>query len=312
MKYQHLFGPVQSRRLGRSLGVDMIPIKTCNANCVYCECGGGKTVTHERKEYIPAQSIIAELDDYLTTQPPVDCVTFAGSGEPTLNTSLYAVLSFVKTRYPSCRTALLTNGILLHLPEVRSEILGFDLVLPSLDAISTDVFLKINRPFPGVSPQQMVDGLIAFSRQFSGQLWIEVFIVPGVNDTKEELSLFKAALTTINPSRVQLNSLDRPGTCSWVKTASVEELSRIAEYLKPLPVEIIARKSAPEIISGTAAEDLSETIIHEISRRPATIEEIAVLCGSTINAAQQVLDALEHSGRIRVSNVNTQKFFSII
>jgi wyosine [tRNA(Phe)-imidazoG37] synthetase (radical SAM superfamily) len=312
MKYSHLFGPVQSRRLGRSLGVDMIPFKTCNCNCVYCECGGAKTVAHERKAYVPAEELIGELDHYLSAQPVLDYVTFAGSGEPTLNTALGTVLQFVKQSYPSYKTALLTNGTLLHLPDVRDEILPFDLILPSLDAISEEVFHRINRPFPGATTQQMIDGLVAFSQMYKGQLWIEVFIVPGINDTPEELALFKTALLRINPTRVQLNSLDRPGACEWVVTASPGVLASIAAFLKPLPVEIISRNAASIISSmSTTSRNLDATIRDQLLRRPATVEEIAVLCGMTINEIMFALNNMIDKGGIGESVVDGRKFYSI-
>jgi wyosine [tRNA(Phe)-imidazoG37] synthetase (radical SAM superfamily) len=311
MTYKHLFGPVQSRRLGRSLGVDMVPFKTCNCNCVYCECGPAKTVVNERKAYVPADELIGELDHYLSTRPALDYVTFAGSGEPTLNTALGEVIQYVKQSFSSYRTALLTNGMLLCQPDVRSEIMPVDLALPSLDAVSDDVFNRINRPFPGITARQMIDGLVAFSRMYKGQLWIEVFIVPGINDTPEELELFKHTLRAISPDRVQLNSLDRPGACDWVKAAAPARLSSIAVYLQPLPVEIISRDAASVLSSTVPSPTIGYTIRDQLRRRPATIEEIAVLCGMTINEARQVLNEMIGQGAIVESIVGGRKFFAI-
>jgi wyosine [tRNA(Phe)-imidazoG37] synthetase (radical SAM superfamily) len=306
-QHAHLFGPVNSRRLGRSLGVDMVPFKTCNCNCVYCECGGVPPVPPVRAEYVSATELTGELEQFLGGNPPLDFVTFAGSGEPTLNSALGTVLRFVKDRFPVYKTALLTNGTLLYQKDLQNELLPFDMVLPSLDAVSTEVFHRINRPHCSLDVQQMIDGIAAFSKVFSGQLWIEVFIVPGINDTPRELALFRQELLRIQPSRVQLNSLDRPGACDWVTTADGQSLHAIADLFKPLPVEIISRqaiRTAPAVIHP---ENLDGTIMHQLQRRPATLEEIAVMCGVTINvigpaidrlAAQQLLTAASVDGRI--------------
>jgi len=311
MHYNHLFGPVQSRRLGVSLGVDLIPFKTCNCNCVYCECGGAKVVPHERHEYIPAKSLIAELDHYLATRPSLDYVTFAGSGEPTLNSALGTVLRFVNDRFPDCRTALLTNGTLFHMAEVREEAMPFDLILPSIDAASEEVFNIVNRPYPGLTARQIIDGLATFSHVYRGQIWVEVFIVPGINDTPEELIRLKDALQKIRFARVQLNSLDRPGACEWVKTASADSLSEIADFLKPLPVEIISRSAGNTLSTPPQYENLSATIEHQLLRRPATLEEIAVLCSVTINAVNPILKDLVAENRIEKSVVNGREFFAV-
>jgi wyosine [tRNA(Phe)-imidazoG37] synthetase (radical SAM superfamily) len=312
MHYPHLFGPVRSRRLGRSLGVDMIPFKTCTCNCVYCECGGTCTVDLERREYVSAAELSAELRQFLDTSPDLDYVTFAGSGEPTLNTALGTVIRFVKERFPPYQTALLTNSTLLHLPEVREAILPCDLALPSLDAVSDAVFRRINRPHAGCDIRRMIDGLRAFSREYRGRLWVEVFIVPGINDTPGELALLKETLLTIQLNRVQLNGLDRPGACDWVTPATTQNMAAIAEALKPLPVEIVSRKALPE--GGDALhhpENLDGTILHQLQRRPATLEEIAVMCSATINEIAPMLDVLIAQSRISSSTIEGEKFFSV-
>ena len=240
--FKHLFGPVISRRLGVSLGVDMIPFKTCTLDCVYCECGATNRLSAEIKPWISAQEIIEELDTYLGLNPKIDVITFAGSGEPTLNSDLNKVIAHVKNRWSSFKTVLITNGTLLYKPQVRAAAIECDFVLPSLDAISEDVFRKINGPVSSISSKMVIDGLLEFAKEYRGQLWLEIFVLEGVNDTESELAGFREVLSRINPQRVQLNSLDRPGTCNWVKPASRERLEEIATYLSPLNVEIVARK----------------------------------------------------------------------
>ncbi|MBN1756948.1 MAG: radical SAM protein [Chitinispirillaceae bacterium] len=311
MEYRHLFGPVRSRRLGSSLGVDMVPFKTCNCNCVYCECGATRAVSHTRAEFVGSTELIGELGSYLADTPELDYITFAGSGEPTLNSAIGTVLRYVKNTFPNYRTALLTNGTLFHLEDVRRDILPFDLVLPSLDAVSSEVFHRINRPHCGLDVKKMIDGIVEFSREYRGMLWIEVFIIPGINDTPEELAGFKDVLKNIQPSRVQLNSLDRPGACDWVKPPEPGALASIAEYLKPLPVEIISRSGQNSVTPLTYAENLEGTVIHQLRRRPATIEEIAVMCSATINEIEPAIKKLVILRKLSAAVVNGKTFYRV-
>jgi len=243
-KYKHVYGPIYSRRLGVSLGVDMVPHKTCSLDCVYCECGATTLLTTERMEYIPAGDIIAEVDDYLgdSKNPVPDYVTFGGSGEPTLHSGLGRIIGHLKERFPSQKLALLTNSTLLNDDQLRRDILLCDLILPSLDAVTDEVFRKVNAPEPSINCEGIIRGLAALSSEYKGQLWLEVFISPGINDGDAEVALFKDVITGINPTRVQLNSLDRPGTDRALAAASGPSLEEIAKRFAPLPVEIIARQ----------------------------------------------------------------------
>jgi wyosine [tRNA(Phe)-imidazoG37] synthetase (radical SAM superfamily) len=308
MSYSYIFGPVQSRRLGISLGIDMVGPKICSLNCVYCECGKTTELTLARGEYSPAGKIIEELTGYLSGKPRLDYITFGGSGEPTLNTGIGRILRFLKQSYPQYKCALLTNGTLLHLPGVREELLPFDIVLPSLDAVSDDIFAKVNKPHRGLDNAAVIQGLIEFRKAYKGVIWLEVFIVPGVNDTPEELAIFRETITKINPDRVQLNSLDRPGTCGWVQPAPIENLQEIARLLAPLPVEIISRQAYTAALPQ-AADNALDSILAIIARRPSTVEEIATLTGTTINHAASLLAALAESGKISPHTVGARTFY---
>jgi len=310
MSYKYLFGPVNSRRLGISLGVDMVPFKTCSLNCVYCECGDTTVLSCERKEYVTFDSLQKELHDYLSKKPKLDYVTFAGSGEPTLNSCLGKIAAYVKTTFPEYKTALLTNSTLFYDSEVRKDCLQFDLVCPSLDAISDNAFTKVNRPSLDLDNSKIIDGLIKFAKDYNGQLWVEVFIVPQINDTTEELKLFKETLLQINPDRVQLNSLDRPGACDWVTAISPDKLRTIAQYLAPLPVEIISRSgSLPK--SEITGIDLEETVLSLIRRRPSTLEELSVTAGKTINEIFATIETLTNKGTAESNIVNGKTFYRI-
>ncbi|PKL62228.1 MAG: radical SAM protein [Methanomicrobiales archaeon HGW-Methanomicrobiales-2] len=277
MAYRYLFGPVPSRRLGISLGIDLVPYKTCAFDCIYCECGQTTNLTCERGEYVPTDRVIAELDDYLATAPDLDYVTFAGSGEPTLHTGIGEIIAFLKDRYPRYRVAVLTNSAFLTDPEVRAALMQADLVVPSLDAVSEEVFLRINRPCPGLTAGQVLAGVVTFAREFPGEVWLEVFIVPGENDTEDEIQRLKDAVAAIGPDRVQVNTLDRPGTEIWVQPATPGAIERIAEFFGENAGAIGAapesRAMPPEV------EGAVEIILATIRRRPCTPDDIVALTG---------------------------------
>ena len=294
-----------------SLGVDMVAFKTCSFNCVYCECGETDSLTLERKDYVSADVLINELDLFLKDCTNVDVITFAGSGEPTLNSDLRKVVLHVKNNYPGYKTAILTNSTLLHVSYVRETLLMVDYVLPSIDAMSQNVFEKVNRPSNELSCNMVIDGLREFAKSYEGTLWVEIFIIPGVNDTEEELDLFKSFLLEIKPTRVQINSLDRPGPCSWVTPASVKRLSEIADFFKPLPVEIITRK----LTIQNREEDTKQTtelICATLKRRPMTLEDLAISTGKNINEINAVFDYLKKEYTLHIAVVSGRKFYSIL
>ncbi len=185
--YKYLFGPVPSRRLGISLGIDLIPAKACSLNCVYCECGETTNLTIERREYVPYSDVIRELKHYLDNNPAPDFITFSGSGEPTLNSRIGDIIKFLKSKYTNVPIAVLTNGTLFNQKKVRTELLKADIVLPSLDAASELSFRKINRPFHSLSINKYIQGLIDFRKEYNGEIWLEVLILPKYNDDEENL-----------------------------------------------------------------------------------------------------------------------------
>ncbi|ATW25200.1 radical SAM protein [Candidatus Formimonas warabiya] len=231
MKSKYYYGPIRSRRLGRSLGVDVIPFKTCSLDCIYCECGPTNCSTLERKEYFPTAEIIRSLDSCLKSKPALDFITFAGSGEPTLHSGLGKIISFLKESYPQYQVAVITNATLLQDDQVIRDLQKADLIIPSLDAVSREAFEKINRPMTGLSPETIISGIQNLKENFSGDIWLEIFLVPGINDTQEELALFKEVLEKLGIRKVQLNTLDRPGVVDWIQPISKEEMERIASSL---------------------------------------------------------------------------------
>ena len=289
MKY--LFGPVPSRRLGISLGVDLVPHKVCTLNCVYCEVGRTTNLTVERREYVPIDDVIKELNSYLSENPELDFVTFSGQGEPTLNSGLGKVIAFIKDNFPQYKVAVITNGTLFYRKDVRQEIRRADVLLPSLDAVSRLNFLKVNRPQKSLKIEEIVSGLIELRKEFSGKIFLEIFFVPELNDSPEELSLLKKTISEIKPDAVQLNTLDRPGTESWVQALSEQKLKEIANFLRPLPVEIISKPQIRKQIRSFN-QNIADQILETIKRRPCTDTELAKILNLHLNELNKYLSEL--------------------
>lgn len=308
MGYKHLFGPVPSRRLGVSLGIDLVPLKTCTLNCVYCECGRTTNLAVERKEYVPTDEVINELNKYLKSRPPLDFITFSGSGEPTLHSCIGNILDFLKQNYPQYKVAVLTNGTLFHRRELRNEVKNADLIMPSLDAASENVFKKINRPHPSLNCQKIISGLAGLRRESPGKIWLETFIVPGLNDTKSELQLLKRAIRKINPDKVQLNTLDRPGTESWVMPAKKEELEGISSYFENTE---IATKFASRRRIASFSRDIAENILSTLKRRPCTSEDLSKILRLHLNEITKYVQALLEIGKIETEKQERGTFFKI-
>ncbi|MDY6915022.1 MAG: radical SAM protein [Candidatus Cloacimonadota bacterium] len=312
MAYKHLFGPVPSRRLGISLGVDLVPHKVCSLNCVYCEVGATTNLTITRKEYVSSDEVIAELKNFLHNKPNLDYITFSGAGEPTLNSQLGTIIDFIKESYPQYKLSLLTNGTLFYDKVVRKESGKVDIVLPSLDAVRPESFLKINRPNPSLNIEKIIDGLIRFRKENpTTTMWLELFIVQGINDSELEIEQIKQVLTQISPDRIQLNTLDRPGTASWVKAASTQQLLEIKQKLDPLPTEIIAKfKSARKYRSYN--QDIEKTILETISRRPCTDKDLCEILGLHINELNKYLQQLQKENKIKSERLERGVFFRTI
>lgn len=295
--YKYLFGPVPSRRLGMSLGVDLVPPKVCSLDCVYCEVGKTTELTLNRRTYIDSAALKAELEDYFANRPSPDYITFSGSGEPTLHVDIGAILQFIKDRQPEVPVAVLTNGTLLSNPAVRKEILPADLVLPSLDGATERTFRRINRPAKGLTAASCIDGLIAFRKEFSGTIWLEIFILPGYNDDEAELRALRDAIVRIAPDTVQLNTLDRPGTVPNLRGATLAELQRVKEFWQLDRVEIIAA-AANRKRSQSYRSDTETAILETIARRPCTIEDLTAILGLHANEVNKYLDVLDNEDRI--------------
>lgn len=310
MEYKYLFGPVPSRRLGISLGVDLVPLKVCSMNCLYCESGRTTNLTTERKDYVPFEGIKEELTQYLSTNPKLDYITFSGAGEPTLHCKIGELISFIKDNFPTYKLALITNSTFLSDKNFREQLSRIDLLVPSLDAVTEKSFLAINRPNSNLKIDEIIKGLIELKQETNIKIWLEIFFIIEVNDSLEELTKFKEVIKQINPEKVQLNSLDRPGTEKWVQPMPLERLMEIAEFFEPLNVEIIAKSKANKFME-IAKTDIESAILGAIRRRPCTIEDLTLFLGQDISEIEKSINKLEASDKI-VKEKRERGFFYLL
>jgi wyosine [tRNA(Phe)-imidazoG37] synthetase (radical SAM superfamily) len=308
MKY--LFGPVPSRRLGVSLGVDLVFHKICSLNCIYCEAGRTTNLTLKQKEYIPINDVIQELEEYLSSHPELDFITFSGQGEPTLNSGLGQAIDFIKDNYPKYKVAVISNGTLFWDKNIRNRVLRADVILPSLDAAFEATFQKINRPEQTLKIDKIAQGLIQLRKEFRGKIYLEIFLAPGINDTQEELTGLRTRIQQIKPDLIQLNTLDRPGTDRSVNALDTEAMEEIKNFFEPLPVVIIARtKSRKQIKSFN--KDITQQILETIRRRPCTDQDLSEILNLHPNELNKYISTLIENKEIIPDRQARGIFFKI-
>lgn len=229
--FKHVFGPVPSRRLGVSLGVDLVTPKSCNMNCVFCECGATRELKLKRESFKDIDEIKNEILEAIKIVKP-DYITFSGSGEPTLSKDLGKIIEWIKSNL-EIKVCVITNSLLLEDNEVVKELEKADLIMPTLNSVDNLIFKKINRPSAQIDVSQVMRGLENLSKKYKGKIYIESFIIEGLNDSNEHTEKMVAFLKNINFTKLQLNTLDRPGTENWVQPASYETMQRIKnKYLE--------------------------------------------------------------------------------
>jgi wyosine [tRNA(Phe)-imidazoG37] synthetase (radical SAM superfamily) len=302
----HLFGPVPSRRLGRSLGVDLIPRKTCPFDCIYCEVGRTTDKTVARLDY-QAEAIMAELAAYLRQGPPeLDYITLAGSGEPTLNLAAGQIIRHIKA-LTDTPVAVLTNGALLYLPEVRAELQAADLILPSLDAAREETFQAINRPLPGYPLSRLISGLEACRREYAGKIWLEILLIKGLNDNEADLDTLRRTLRHLAPDKVQLNTAVRPGVEDYARPLDAEAMAVIAAYLSDgLEVEVAASGNG----AASQAMAVNDALLVEmLARRPMTAADLSQVLGLPLPLVRQRLVHLCATGQVAGQPYCDQEFY---
>jgi len=295
MKYT--FGPVPSRRLGMSLGVDIVPFKTCSFDCVYCQLGATTDKSVQRQSFVPVKDVMDELRQVLDREGErIDFVTFSGSGEPTLNSDIGEMINQTKT-FSNVPVAVLTNGSLLYREDVRKDLSRADLVVPSLDAITEQALSAVNRPHESLNAGMIVEGIKAFTQDFAGEIWLEIMIVKGVNDDLADLKQTADLVRGLKLNKIHLNTVARPPTEDFAQAVTAEEMSRVAGMFDSR-VEIIADFSK-HVAKELRTEDTENAILSLLKRRPCTVGDISNSLGIHRNEVVKFVDHLTKDGSIK-------------
>ncbi len=303
---RRVFGPVPSRRLGFSLGVDPIPRKYCNYDCIYCQVGKTADKETERRSFFDPHQIVAEVLKELTGPKQVDVITFSGSGEPTLNRDLGWMIRELKRKVRT-PVAVITNGSLLAIEEVKQDLEQADIVLPSLDAVSEALFEQINRPHPSISLASVIKGLRSFCAVYRGRIWLEILFVRGVNDTAEELQRFKAELNSMALEKIQLNTVTRPSHETAAQPLEAAELARIGRVLDPR-CEVI--RGFDKRSEALGIDDWVAGLMDILERRSLTIDDIVSLTGIGPDDAKERIQLLEEQGRVQAVEQGGRLFYA--
>jgi wyosine [tRNA(Phe)-imidazoG37] synthetase (radical SAM superfamily) len=294
--YKYLYGPVPSRRLGRSLGIDLVPHKICTYDCIYCQIGNTTEKTPVRKEYAPVRGILEEVSSFLKGETSsVDHLSLSGSGEPTLHSQIRSVIKGIKA-ISSIPIAVITNGSLLCDKEVREDLLRADIVLPSLDAASSEVFMKINRPHPGFSVEKVIEGLVEFRKAFKGQIWLEILFCKGVNDSEEELIRMKKVVDRIQPDLIHLNTVVRPPSEKWAVPLNQKEMEEIQAFFGKSASIISGFDRHPPMVSE---RDIKQEILEILKRRPLSASDLSKGMGISKNQLDGYIKPLMEEGKIQ-------------
>jgi len=289
---KYLYGPVPSRRLGLSLGVDIVPFKVCTLDCVYCQLGGTTEKTLERKDYVPVEAVLAELKERLNEGLQADFITISGSGEPTLNSRLGELIDGIK-KITDIPVAVLTNGTLLYKQDVRADCARADVVLPSLDAGDEQAYQRVNRPHSALSIEKLISGLCEFRNEFAGRIWLEVFFIEGFNTDTEQIAKIRDAVNRIRPDKVQLNTAVRPTAEPSIKSLNAEKLQAIAEELGE-KCEVVADFSPGR--HGENIETKAEDLLSMLKRRPCSLSDICSALGINRNEALKYIAHFQQQG----------------
>lgn len=296
---KHIYGPVPSRRLGFSLGVDLVSYKTCSFDCIYCQLGRTTNKTVERKEYVKKDEILPQIKQEISVNQKIDYITLSGSGEPTLNSTIGEIIKGIKkmTKIP---VAVLTNGSLLYNEVVRRDLLSADLVLPSLDAADSETFQTINCPHRFLDFSKIIKGLKDFKREFKGPTWLEIMLIRDINDSLKEIELFKSIISGIEFDKIQLNTVIRPPSEKSAFPIGIDKLKKIKDTLgkncEIIPDFRELQKEARDIYS----EDIKSQILEIIKRRPVTLSDISTSLGIHRNEVIKYLSILEMKDEIKI------------
>ena len=293
--YKYVFGPALSRRLGRSLGVDVVPFKTCTYDCVYCQLGPTTVHTLERKAYVPLDEVLDEVRRKLDSGVRADYITIGGSGEPTLYSEIGPLIAGIKSFTPT-PVAVLTNGSLLWDPEVRDALNLADVVLPSLDASDAQAFLAVNQPIAAITYERMIAGLESFRNTYAGQIWLEIFLTAPIEPQSAAIDRFIKHIGRIRPDKVHLNTLARPAPGSTAVPVAPDIMHEIAQRLGP-NAEVIADFPTP-VAQASRLHVSEDDVLALVRRHPCSLEDIAAGLAIPLEEATHHIECLLKDGKI--------------
>nr|MDO8116601.1 radical SAM protein [Candidatus Sigynarchaeota archaeon] len=299
------YGPVPSRRLGNSIGVDMIPSKTCNYSCVYCQLGRTSCFTNTRTFFFPRDEVWKDIIERISSvhREDIDFITFVGNGEPCLSLDVGWFVERVKSEY-GIPVAVITNGSLLGDPDVRHDLMGADVILPTCDAGSEGVFRRINRPHPSISFDRLVDGFQEFRKQYKGRLWVEVMLVAGLNDTAGEMAIMSRTIDTFSPDAIYVNVPIRPPAEPWVRSPAIETMVRARETF-PGAIFIDFLEQGDVILPGTTEEQLHESLVELVKRHPLRESQLLdILISKGLGDPRGALGAIIGRGSLQETAYN--------
>jgi len=305
----YIFGPVPSRRLGRSLGVDVIgEKKICTLDCLYCELGKTTKNTVKRGHFAPLDELIEEFsNEYEKFRDSLDVVTITASGEPTLNIDLKTIAVKIK-KLINHPLAILTNSTLITEPDVREALHEFDIVVPSLDAADENTFREINRPNQNISLQPIIDSLILFSKEFDGRLYIEVLLLKGINDSDEHLKLLADIIRCCDYDKVQLNTAFRPGAYKEAVKLSDVELLDAAMHLKKRGIFVEPVENFVKTLDISSEINLKKTLLQLINMRPCSYDDLCKLFGGQ-GKLDNVIEQVVAEGSVRSFEEKGETFY---
>lgn len=305
----YFYGPVPSRRLGFSLGVDLLPKKTCSFNCLYCQLGSSRKKTAKRFSFLNLSKFKEDLKKIISKNPKINYITISGSGEPTLHKGLDKIIATIKkvtqNKYP---VAVITNSSLLYKSEVRDELKEADLIVPSLDAATAETFSKINRPLKGITLKKIVKGLIQLRKEFKGKIWLEIMFIAGINDSKREIEKFKEIIAKINPDKIQLNLPIRPAGVKipLISRSKIERIKKVLGKGSKVVVKFSLQKRG-----NKAYGNLKRDIFDFLKVRPATLDDLTRSLNANPNEIAKQLFLLLGKKKIKESRLRGIKYFVI-
>ncbi len=306
-KRKHTYGPVPSRRLGFSLGIDIIPHKVCTYDCIYCQLGRTTQKTTAREDYAPPEQILEEIKLVLRQGGQIDHLTFSGSGEPTLNKSIGRLITGVK-KMSGIPVAVLTNGSTLSFADVRDDLSEADVVVPTLCSNDGSIFTAIHRPHPQISIKDVINGYCEFRRTYSGKIWLEVMLIKGMNDRPEHIAALKSVIDRIMPDRIHLNTVVRPPSEPSARPVSEETLQAIRTALGDKAEIITDFRSGPR---QTSSDDRQEMILSIIERRPVTMSDLATASGLHENEIVKIIEDLLRQRKVVISKQGNKDYYEL-